>query len=105
MAGVMGFCQLALFAGFSMYLPELFPLRLRSTGISFCYNVGRYLAAFGPWTLGQLVEKLKAGSTAVSVEQLDRFREAATWMCSVYVIGIFALIFLPETKDHPLPEG
>ena len=30
-----------LFAGFAIYLPELFPLRLRSTGTSFCYNVGR----------------------------------------------------------------
>jgi hypothetical protein len=39
---IMGFFQLALFAGFAIYLPELFPLRLRSTGTSFCYNVGRF---------------------------------------------------------------
>ena len=44
----MGFFQLALFAGFAIYLPELFPLRLRSTGTSFCYNVGRFIAASGP---------------------------------------------------------
>lgn len=31
MSGVMGFFQLALFAGFAIYLPELFPTRLRST--------------------------------------------------------------------------
>ena len=43
----MGACQLALFAGFAIYLPELFPTRLRSTGTSFCYNVGRFVAAFG----------------------------------------------------------
>ena len=40
-----GFCQLALFGGYSIYLPELFPTRLRSTGTSFCYNVGRFVAA------------------------------------------------------------
>ena len=51
---LMGACQLALFAGFAIYLPELFPTRLRSTGTSFCYNVGRFLAASGPFTLGKL---------------------------------------------------
>lgn len=53
MSGVMGACQLALFAGFAIYLPELFPTRLRSTGTSFCYNVGRFIAASGPFTLGK----------------------------------------------------
>jgi hypothetical protein len=50
----MGACQLSLFAGFAIYLPELFPTRLRSTGTSFCYNVGRFIAASGPITLGAL---------------------------------------------------
>ena len=36
---IMGFCQLALFGGYAIYFPELFPTRLRSTGTSFCYNV------------------------------------------------------------------
>ncbi|MGV3485296.1 MAG: MFS transporter, partial [Planctomycetaceae bacterium] len=40
MSFFMGACQLGLFAGFAIYLPELFPLHLRSTGTSFCYNVG-----------------------------------------------------------------
>ena len=39
--------QLAVFAGFAIYLPELFPSRLRSTGTSFCYNLGRFAAAGG----------------------------------------------------------
>src|SRR6185437_6485716 len=41
MIPVMGFCQLGLFGGYAIYFPELFPTRLRSTGTSFCYNVGR----------------------------------------------------------------
>jgi MFS family permease len=60
---IMGACQLSLFAGFAIYLPELFPTRLRSTGTSFCYNVGRFLAASGPFTLGKLQASLKAGAT------------------------------------------
>ena len=44
---IMGFCQLSLFGGYAIYFPELFPTRLRSTGTSFCYNVGRLVAAAG----------------------------------------------------------
>src|SRR5262245_8567435 len=40
MIPLMGFCQLALFGGYAIYFPELFPTRLRSTGTSFCYNFG-----------------------------------------------------------------
>lgn len=113
MSGVMGFFQLALFAGFSMYLPELFPLRLRSTGISFCYNVGRFIAALGPLTLGSLHSYLSAKAAAanagaaeavITAAKLDAFREAACWVCLIYLLGIFALKMLPETKGHPLPE-
>ena len=52
MTPLMGLGQLSLFAGFAIYLPELFPIRLRSTGTSFCYNVGRFIAATGPFTIG-----------------------------------------------------
>ena len=51
---IMGFCQLSLFGGYAIYFPELFPTRLRSTGISFCYNVGRLVAAAGPLVNGPL---------------------------------------------------
>ena len=54
MIPIMGFCQLTLFGGYAIYFPELFPTRLRSTGTSFCYNVGRLVAALGPFTLGVL---------------------------------------------------
>src|SRR5687768_13894949 len=58
---IMGFCQFSLFAGYAIYFPELFPTRLRSTGISFCYNVGRFVAALGPFTLGLLTSKVFHG--------------------------------------------
>lgn len=43
---VIGFCQ-GVFALFTMYLPPLFPILLRTTGAGFCYNIGRIGAAFG----------------------------------------------------------
>jgi MFS family permease len=91
MLPMMGFAQLALFAGYSIYFPELFPTRLRGTGVGFCYNTVRYLAAPAPILLGYL-------STLLS------FRTAAVLMSSVYVIGMIALIWAPETKGKPLPE-
>ena len=91
MLPMMGFAQLALFAGYSIYFPELFPTRLRGTGVGFCYNTVRYLAAPAPILLGYL-------STILS------FRTAAVLMSSVYLIGMIALIWAPETKDRPLPE-
>ena len=41
MIPIMGFSQLSVFGGYAIYLPELFPMSLRSTGTSFCYNFGR----------------------------------------------------------------
>jgi MFS family permease len=55
MVPIMGFCQLSLFAGYAIYFPELFPTYLRSTGTSFCYNVGRFVAATGPLIQAELL--------------------------------------------------
>jgi MFS family permease len=94
---IMGFCQLALFGGYAIYFPELFPTRLRSTGTSFCYNVGRLVAAAGPSMLGLLTSKVFVGYP-------EPMRYAGMVMCSVFLIGLLALPFLPETKGQPLPE-
>ncbi|MBM3883211.1 MAG: MFS transporter [Verrucomicrobia bacterium] len=91
MLPLMGFAQLAVFAGYSIYFPELFPTRLRGTGVGFCYNTVRYLAAPFPTLMGMLSAQMG-------------FRQAAVLMSVVYAIGAVALIWAPETKGKPLPE-
>ncbi len=44
--GLMGVSQ-GVFALFTMYMPPLFPVLLRTTGAGFCYNIGRLAAAGG----------------------------------------------------------
>jgi MFS family permease len=100
MTPLMGFCLLALFGGYAIYLPELFPTRLRSTGTSFCYNVGRFVAAGGPLVLGLLTNVVFTHDRGYA----DPPRYAGLTMCSVFLIGLAVLPFLPETRGKPLPE-
>ncbi len=94
---VMGFCQLALFGGYAIYFPELFPTRLRSTGTSFCYNVGRFVAAAGPAVLGVL-------TAYVYADYDEPMRYAGVTMCGIFLLGLVVLPFAPETRGQPLPE-
>ena len=91
MLPLMGFATLSCFAGYSIYFPEIFPTRLRGTGVGFCYNTVRYLAAPFPFLLGWL-------------STLMPFRTVGVIMSSIYLVGILALIWAPETKGQPLPE-
>jgi MFS family permease len=99
MMPLMGGAQLSVFAGFAIYLPELFPSSLRSTGTSFCYNLGRFAAAAGSFF-----------SSALSKDyfgHLDKplpYRYSAMTMCVIFLVGIIVLPFAPETKGQPLPE-
>src|SRR5205807_959697 len=97
MIPIMGFCQLSIFGGYAIYFPELFPTRLRSTGTSFCYNVGRFVAAVGPLTLGML-------AAGIFKDTAEPLRYAGVAMCSIFLLGLLALPFAPETKGQPLPE-
>jgi MFS family permease len=99
MMPLMGAAQLSSFAGFAIYLPELFPGRLRSTGTSFCYNLGRFAAAAGSLFSAQLATGL-FGEYGSPLKE----RYSAMTMCAIFLIGIAALPFAPETKGQPLPE-
>jgi MFS family permease len=88
---LLGFLNNGIFTGFPIYLPELFPTRIRATGAGFCFNVGRVLAAAGPFLTGYLVTALGSFGRAASVVAL------------IYLVGLLLLPFAPETKGKPLP--
>jgi hypothetical protein len=46
--------------------------------------------------------KLIGASEAIA--KIDAFRDAASWMCLIFLLGVIVLPFLPETKDQPLPQ-
>ncbi len=96
MIPIMGFGQYSVFGVYAIYLPELFPTSLRSTGTSFCYNFGRFIAASAPFTIGQITRQLG--------NNIEGFRTAGMWVSIVLLLGIVVLPYLPETKDRPLPE-
>jgi MFS family permease len=77
-----------------LYLPELFPTRLRATGQGFSFNSGRIIAAVGALVMGILMEQVFEG----------RYNEAAAAMSLVYVLGLIVIWWAPETHGQPLPE-
>jgi MFS family permease len=83
----------AFYGWFPLYLPELFPTRVRATGQGVSYNSGRVLAAVGALTQGKLVDHY-GGSYA----------KAGAVITLVYLIGLVLIWFAPETRDKPLPE-
>jgi MFS family permease len=89
---LLGFFNNGIFSGFPIYLPELFPTRLRATGAGFCFNAGRVLAASGPLV------------TASLVAALGSLGRAASAVAVIYVFGLLLLPFARETRGQPLPE-
>lgn len=82
--GVMQGC----FGLFTMCLPPLFPVLLRSTGAGFCYNIGRILSAAGVVFFG-IYNKVQGDFAGVLLTASYLFIPAA----------IFALM-LPKAEDE-----
>jgi MFS family permease len=116
---LLGFCNLMVFGGFAVYFPELYPTRLRATGVGFCYNVARYLAAVAPLALGGLVKYVYSApadterfannlsylTVLSSLGGADHpLRYAALTVALIYIGGLLVLPFAPETRGKELPE-
>jgi MFS family permease len=84
------------FGGFSYYLPELFPTRLRATGAGFCYNVGRVVSAVGPLLVGQIAS---GGGNA-----FNRAMETQFWLGFIPLFGLAFMPWVIETKGRSLVE-
>ena len=90
-AGINGFFSLGQYSWMPVWLPELFPTRIRATGMAFAFNAPRFIAFLGPLLAGQLIVSFGG------------FGPAATTIATIYIVGLVAVLFLPETRGRPLP--
>ena len=88
-----GFVATLFLGWLPLYLPEIFPTRVRATGQGLSFNFGRILAAFGTLYMGQLVSVL-GGDYGAAMGKITL----------VYVLGLIFIWLAPETKGKPLPE-
>jgi MFS family permease len=87
-----GFFSGGQFAWVTVYLPELFPTRVRGSAISLVCNSSRIVAGLGPLLTGWLVSFFGGIGTAAAMISLT------------YVVGLVVTPFAgPETKGKPLP--
>lgn len=98
MMPLMGAAQFSVFAGFAIYLPELFGARTRGTGVSFSYNIGRFAAAAG--SVGSALLTTRLFGDFAPPEPL---RYSAMVMCSVFLVGLLVTMIAPETRGRELP--
>ena len=90
-AAVNGFFTLGQYSWMAVWLPELFPTRMRATGMAFVFNGPRFIAFLGPLFAGLLIS------------QLGGFSNVAVAFSFIYILGFAMVPLLPETKGKPLP--
>ena len=90
---IYGFFVQGVFSWTAIWLPELFPTRMRATAAGFIFNTPRLISAIAPLFAGTLIVGLGG------------YGKAATIIGLFYSVGLFAVPFLPETKGKPLTEA
>lgn len=90
---VFGFFTQGVFSWTAVWLPELFPTRMRATAAGFIFNVPRLISFVAPLIAGSLIVSLGGYGKTASIVGL------------FYILGLVAVPFLPETKGKPLPEA
>ncbi|HEU0156970.1 MAG TPA: MFS transporter [Stellaceae bacterium] len=89
---VFGFFTGGIWAWAPVWLPELFPTRMRGTAVAFCFNAPRWVSCIGPLVAGTLIVGLGG------------YGKAATIVGLFFLLGVVVAPFLPETRGKPLPH-
>jgi MFS family permease len=89
---VFGFFTGGIWSWAPIWLPELFPTRMRGTAVAFCFNAPRWISCVGPLIAGTLIVALGG------------YGPAATIVGMFFILGVVVAPFLPETRGRPLPH-
>ncbi|MEV6898461.1 MFS transporter [Amycolatopsis sp. NPDC051372] len=89
---VAGFLTGGVYSWYTVHTPELFSTSIRATAISVVFSGSRYLAMAGAVLIGPLASAVGG------------FGHAAAIFAPIYLLGMLAVLFLPETKGKPLPD-
>jgi MFS family permease len=101
---VSGACTASFYGWLPLYLPELFPTRVRATGQGFGYNFGRILAAVGALQAGNLVRMFQDDFSLGGIILAGGYPLACSAMSLIYLVGLLIIWLAPETHGKPLPE-
>lgn len=93
MVVVVGGITASFYGWLPLYLPELFPTRVRATGQGVSFNTGRIFAAAAALNIGHIVSFYKGS-----------YAHMCGTITFIYVLGLIFIWFAPETKGKPLPE-
>jgi MFS family permease len=92
LVGVFGFFTQGIWAWAPIWLPELYPTRMRATAVAFTFNAPRFISCVGPLIAGGLIVTLGG------------YGRAATIVGLFFILGLVAAPFMPETRGKQLPE-
>ncbi|WP_437221946.1 MFS transporter [Planctomicrobium sp. SH661] len=93
-----GFVATLYFGWLAVYLPEIFPTRLRATGSGLAFNSGRFATAAGVLGVGMLFAWMGGD-----------YPRVGTLCASIYGLGLIAVWLIPRTSseisnDSPAPR-
>ena len=94
LAFVQGFITTLFFGWLPLYLPELFPTRVRATGTGISFNLGRIITAIGVFGTGALIAAFDGNYPRVGF---------VTGL--VYGLGMLAIWWAPDTTADTIDHG
>jgi SHS family sialic acid transporter-like MFS transporter len=90
---LVGITTASFYGWLPLYLPELFPTRVRATGQGLAFNFGRIFAAVGALLMPSLMAFFG-----------NSYPRAGATLSLIYLVGMVAIWWAPETRGKPLPD-
>jgi MFS family permease len=90
---ILGFVGITYFGWLPLFLPELFPTRVRSTGTGISFNTGRVVAAFVVLSAGFLLDQFSGDYARVGF-----------WSGMIYGVGMLVIWLVPRHTGGKLED-